>query len=435
MNWDTAFIAISGVAGAAASLADALCASLAFAFAALRYSGTRSLEEKSPLGGLGNFFRERPEKTGSAIGTARRILSALSIFFFYSSIIGLVERLGIEPSAEAKIYSLALAFFIQLVPIRILVLIPLANYGAKFPRKTIGKFAKLFALLYPVARIADLVASKCARKIFGKRSFECAALDYIDVELRLRAENSDADSISPYAGKIVKNALRLGELDVSDVMLPRSRVVYLDTNDPIEENMSKARSHKFSRFPVCAGDLDRCLGIVHMKDIFGREPKSNDEILSLLRGAMKVRENENLETALAKMLKYNIQMALVEDEFGGIIGALTLDAALGELVGEIRDGDSSKRECEVRSIGKNLYRISGRASLRKVEDFLNLDFKNDEVSTFGGLITQHIGRFPEKGERIRFESPKMTVIVTDAFSKGVGECTLCLDETPPEHKS
>ena len=223
--------------------------------------------------------------------------------------------------------------------------------------------------------------------------------DYMDVAVMLHVQDSDIASISPYTGKILKNALRLQNLDVSDIMLPRSKVVYLDTESSAEENISLAEKTRHTRYPLCKGDLDNCYGIVNIKNIFSGG--GSVDLMSICRETLRIKETEKLDTALSKMLKYRLQMALVEDDFGGVIGVITLDAALSELVGKIRDEFDRSQDQSIRVTGKNKYLISGQASLHRVEDFLDVDFDNDEVSTFGGLITFRLGRFPEKGENVR----------------------------------
>ena len=150
--------------------------------------------------------------------------------------------------------------------------------------------------------------------------------------------------------------------------------------------------------------------------------------MKIRRDAMRLRETDKLETALAKLLKYKLQMALVEDEFGGVIGALTLDAALSELVGKIRDEFDTSPDQTIKSLGRDSYKVSGLASLRKVEDFLDIDFETDEVSTFGGLITMSLGRFPEKGENIYFKNQNLRVSVDEVGERMIKECTIKMEE-------
>ena len=208
--------------------------------------------------------------------------------------------------------------------------------------------------------------------------------------------------VSPYAGKIARNAIRLQELDVSDAMLPRSKVEYFDIDEPYSENLKAALRSRHNRYPLCRGGLDDCYGIIHLRDLFAAQAESETPALSkIARQTLRLRENENLE--------------------------LTLDAALGELVGQIRDEFAVSQGEPIRVIGKNKYKISGLAPIRRVEDFLDVDFNSDEVSTFGGLITLSLGRFPEKGERIYFKEQRMRVVVDRMEARTVGECTAAME--------
>lgn len=373
------------------------------------------------------------DKVGSAISLIRKILFAAEFLAIYMCATGVLELFGANPDEILEIAILAASLFITLFIQHTFFDIPAANMGTQKADEIIKLFSKLFAPFYLLARPADLISHKIARKIFKKTmSGKLATLNYMDVELKLRAENADTESLSPYAEEIVRNALDMSELDVSDAMIPRSRVVYLDLNDTFEENVEKVKTCKFARYPICRESLDECLGLVRLKDFFENPPKSNDDFFNMRRDALRVKENDPLESALAKMIKYDIHMALVEDMFGGVIGALMLGVVVNELFG--KTGNNYGKDTEIRTLGKNRYKISGLASLRKVEDFLGIDFNNDEVSTFGGLITYSLGRFPEKGEKIFFKEQKMRVLVEESYQKKVGECYVQTEEDASSKK-
>ena len=309
------------------------------------------------------------------------------------------------------------------------------SFAAANPEKVLRKIAPIFVALYAVAKPAELVAEKIGAKLAGKRLPCKPPFSRIDAEIMLRAEDADAEPVSPYAGKIARNAIRLQELDVSDAMLPRSKVEYFDIDEPYSENLKVALRSRYNRYPLCRGDLDDCYGIIHLRDLFAAQAESETPDLSkIARQTLRLRENENLESALAKMLGYKIHIALVEDDFGGVIGVLTLDAALGELVGQIRDEFAVSQGEPIRVIGKNKYKISGLAPIRRVEDFLDVDFDADEVSTFGGLVTLSLGRFPEKGERIYFKDQRMRVVVDKMEARMVGECTAVMETSETQEK-
>ena len=88
-----------------------------------------------------------------------------------------------------------------------------------------------------------------------------------------------------------------------------------------------------------------------------------------------------------------------------------------------------------RAIGKNKYKVLGIAPLRKVEDFLDVDFQTDEVSTFGGLITALLGRFPELNETIRLKKQKMTIVVDKLEGAVISECTVTIEEQSQQRNS
>jgi magnesium and cobalt transporter len=114
------------------------------------------------------------------------------------------------------------------------------------------------------------------------------------------------------------------------------------------------------------------------------------------------------------MLRAKFHMALAVDEFGGIVGVVTFESILEELVGEIQDEFDSE-ELEIRALrAPNTYRILGLTPIHDVEEALGLEFENDEVSTFGGLITGELGRIPARGDVLSVAGMHITIDEVDA---------------------
>lgn len=423
---------------AACAVCAAAAALTAFAFALAVRKFSADARRKTPetaLGAAARFCCENGGKIAGPLALSARAFVAFSAAFAYFAAAGSLERFGVETGAGSRILlALAAAGAVALAEYGILG-IPAARFAAANPEKVLRKIAPIFVALYAVAKPAELVAEKIGAKLAGKRLPCKPPFSRIDAEIMLRAEDADAEPVSPYAGKIARNAIRLQELDVSDAMLPRSKVEYFDIDEPYSENLKVALRSRYNRYPLCRGDLDDCYGIIHLRDLFAAQAESETPDLSkIARQTLRLRENENLESALAKMLGYKIHIALVEDDFGGVIGVLTLDAALGELVGQIRDEFAVSQGEPIRVIGKNKYKISGLAPIRRVEDFLDVDFDADEVSTFGGLVTLSLGRFPEKGERIYFKDQRMRVVVDKMEARMVGECTAVMETSETQEK-
>lgn len=234
-------------------------------------------------------------------------------------------------------------------------------------------------------------------------------LNPLDVEVQIRALGDDAPALSPQVRKIINRALQMRELTVHDILLPRNQVQYFDYADPPAENLELARKTGHTRFPLCEGDLDHCFGIIHIKDIFRHRGSFGQiDLKKIKRDITRMSVEEPVVDALQKMLRLRTHMALVMDDFGGVLGVVTLEAILEELVGEIQD-EFDHEESQIIKIGPETFRISGLTPLHDVEERLEIDLDAEEVSTFGGLITGTLGRLPEEGELLQIQRLAITV--------------------------
>lgn len=236
----------------------------------------------------------------------------------------------------------------------------------------------------------------------------------VDRDFQILATGRSDVRFTPVTEKIASRALELNSISVYDILLPRNQVQLFDLNDSIEVNLERARKTGHTRFPLCLGDLDHCEGLIHIKDIFRfRKPLSAADLGKLMRPILRVGQDEPLDKILQVLLTKRVHMALVEDEFGGILGVLTLERILEELVGEIQD-EFDKEDHMIVPLKKDFYKISGLTPLYEVEDQLGVDhLENDEVSSFGGLITHLLGRIPSAGEQVEIGPLQIIVKETD----------------------
>lgn len=240
-------------------------------------------------------------------------------------------------------------------------------------------------------------------------------LNPLDLDVQIRAMGEDSQRLSPVVRKIVNRTLQMQELVVQDVLLPRSQVVIYDLDEGLEENLERMKQAGHTRFPLCRGNLDDCVGILHIKDLFRwTGAPSGLDPLKLKRTVAMFQLETPLEEALERMLRAKFHMALAVDEFGGIVGVVTFESILEELVGEIQDEFDSE-ELEIRALrAPNTYRILGLTPIHDVEEALGLEFENDEVSTFGGLITGELGRIPARGDVLSVAGMHITIDEVDA---------------------
>lgn len=225
-------------------------------------------------------------------------------------------------------------------------------------------------------------------------------LDSLELETQIELIRKESPEMSMVAQLILKNTLLMRELVVSDVLLPRNQVKYFDLNLSVKENLQMAQETGHTRFPLCYGDLDRCLGLVHIKDLFRFQGDTNRlDLRKFKRNMIRIDSEEPLETALTKLLSHRMHMALVIDEFHGTEGVLTLERILEQLVGEIRDEFDADEEVLIKSDPQTEeVMVSGLTPIHEVEAIFETEIDADDVSTIGGLVTSHMGRIPDVGE-------------------------------------
>ncbi|MGE9296829.1 MAG: hemolysin family protein, partial [Puniceicoccales bacterium] len=226
----------------------------------------------------------------------------------------------------------------------------------------------------------------------------------LDFEVQIRALAEDQQPPTPYVRKMLRNALRLRDLEVSDVLLPRNQVQFFNLEQDLKENLALARETGHTRFPLCEGDLDRCSGLIHIKDLFRQPNKLEEtELRAIRRKIERFPSTMRLEEALQRMLAQKVHMALVSDEFGGALGVVTLETILEELVGEIEDEFDTPESEELTQTGPDEYLVDGLMAIHDLEEELSVEIETDEVSTVGGLITSELGRIPQINETIPLE--------------------------------
>lgn len=275
-------------------------------------------------------------------------------------------------------------------------------------------------LLYPVMLFFRMLKKALFRKLGVDVEDE---LNPLDVDVQIRAMGEDSSQLSGVVRKIVNRTLQMQELVVQDVLLPRSQVIVCDLDEDNATNLEAMKEAGHTRFPLCRGDLDDCLGLIHIKDIFRlREPVSEIDLMKLKRNVAVFPLETPLEEALERMLRAKFHMALAVDEFGGIVGVVTLETILEELVGEIQDEFDSEEDEIVKLGTGRRFRISGLAPIHDIEEALEIEIDNEEVSTFGGLITGELGHIPERGESLSCYG--MDIVVDDVDDRRVIAATV-----------
>lgn len=232
-------------------------------------------------------------------------------------------------------------------------------------------------------------------------------------ELRvILSESEKSQEVTPLGKELLMNALDLRQRVVRDIMTPRGEVVYLDIDEPVEENLDKAQRSRHTRFPLCKGYLDNPIGLLHIKDLMGLARGEQPNLLEIKREMLVVPEMMTLERLLTTFLSKHAHLGIVVDEFGGTMGIVTLDNVLAEIVGDIHD-EFDAEQTEFKQLNPDEFEVEGVLGLYELNDLTELQLSNAEVSTVGGYVTQLMGHLPKMGEQTRVGNYLATVTKTD----------------------
>ena len=223
---------------------------------------------------------------------------------------------------------------------------------------------------------------------------------------------------------IIEALADLREMDVREVMTPRTDVTYLTIPVHADDIAQAVRTSGHSCFPVVVDDLDDLIGILFVNDIFrtGREPGTRTErdrdatdpspleISRKVRQPYLVPESLGVLEALADMRKHRRAVAVVVDEYGGVAGMLTMKDLLEPLVGELHDEFDEGEEAVIVRVDNTRWLIEGQANVDEVRERLGMDIPEGEYVTLGGLLFARFGHIPSEGEEVRLGDWTLRVV-------------------------
>ena len=327
----------------------------------------------------------------------------------------LIRYFNIEP-AQADWLAFAVGFTIitflhivvgELAPKSLAIQKPLQT--SLWVAQPLQWFYKLF---YPAIWLLNHAAFWLMRRC-GLQPVSEFELIHSEEEIRLILGQSRRYAKEPTLGKdIALNAFALRQHRVRDVMTPRHEIVALNPEDTIEECVALARETRYSRYPLCEeGDLDKTLGVVHVKDLLDSQHKAKRgrDVAAVARKIIFVPDRARLERVLSLFLQCKLHLALVVDEFGHTLGLLTLENVLEELVGPIED-EFRHEKPRITRTGKETWELNGSLRVREFGELICRPLKETAgASTLSGLITQKLGRFARPGDVFAIDGSELRV--------------------------
>ncbi|MBR5516722.1 MAG: HlyC/CorC family transporter [Firmicutes bacterium] len=215
--------------------------------------------------------------------------------------------------------------------------------------------------------------------------------------------------------KMINSIFAFDDKLAYEIMTPRTDVFSIDIEDPVDEYIDELMKLRHSRIPVCKGDSDNIIGILHIKDylIKARETKfENVDIESILRKAYFVPDTKNIDSLFIELQKTKQQIAILIDEYGGFSGIVTVEDIIEQVMGNIDDEYDEEEEI-IDKVDDNLYLVDGDVSIDDLDEELGIELVSENSETIGGFIIDILGEIPDEhdvGRVVEFEDYKFKIM-------------------------
>lgn len=225
-----------------------------------------------------------------------------------------------------------------------------------------------------------------------------------EADLRAMVEaGHEEGSIEREEKELIHSIFEFGDTIVREVMVPRPDIVAIEGSGTLRDVQALVLQHGFSRIPVYRGELDEVVGFVFAKDVLKalHQGKHDMPLSEIVREAHFVPESKRVADLLREMQRRKFHVALVTDEYGSVVGLVTMEDLLEELVGEITD-EYDREEPQVVEVGEGVFRVNGRVSIDEVNELLGVELPHDGWDTVAGLVLGLLGQIPQQGQEVRY---------------------------------
>ena len=370
-----------------------------------RYRLRHLVQEGHPGAIRANELLKRPDRLIGLILLGNNFVNILASAI--ATIIG-VKLLGENGIAVATLtLTLIILLFAEVTPKTLAALHP---ERIAFPASFLLK--PLLIILYPLVWFTNSITNRMLG-FFGVTP-EAAMSDAINSE-ELRMALKEAGSLIPKRHKkMLVSILDLEKVTVNDVMLPRSEIDGLNLNASLAEIIKQLSYCANTRLPVYKTSLDNLIGILHVRKALQLSVKDNltlETLTSIIKPSYFVPENIPLNTQLIQFQRHKRRTGLVVDEYGDIIGLITLEDIFREIVGEFT-ADFIDEDKDIHPQADGSYYINGSANIREINRQNNWQLPTDGPKTINGLILEYLESIPEPNVSLRIEDYVIEVVQT-----------------------
>ena len=235
--------------------------------------------------------------------------------------------------------------------------------------------------------------------------------------LQLLREAHQNKLLDSEALAIVEGAIQVADLQVRDIMVPRSQMISIKACQSPREFLPAILDSAHSRYPVIGENLDDVIGILLAKDLLPlvlQAPQAELNIKNLLRPATFVPESKRLNVLLREFRANHNHMAVVIDEYGGVAGLVTIEDVLEQIVGEIEDEHDIEEDSFIKPLPSGDFLIKALTPVERFNEFFDSGFSDHEFDTIGGLVMNAFGHLPKRNEITELGSYRFRVLSADS---------------------
>jgi CBS domain containing-hemolysin-like protein len=258
-------------------------------------------------------------------------------------------------------------------------------------------------------------ASNLTLWVLGLGQTSTDELAHSEEELRLIvAESVAGGHLTRNERMMIENVLNLEEKTARRVMVPRPDIVYLSLARPLEDNLRLARQAGHTRFPLCEDDLSTVIGMIHVKDVFraGAYQNGRADLRGLARKIPFLPVTLRLDQLLLEFQRNRVHLAMLLDEYGSVVGMVTLENVLEELVGPIQD-EFDRETPQITPLGDDVFEVEASCPLDVLAETCGLEIPETDAETAGGLVLDLLGRLAKPGDSVTINGHRLTVLRAD----------------------
>ena len=272
-----------------------------------------------------------------------------------------------------------------------------------------------YLVMFPAIWLLNNIA-RLSMNLMRIRPASETEVTHSEEELRLIiASSEESGLISEPRREILEGVFEFSRRTARQIMVPRTDVVILSSKRSIQENLDVIRTTRHTRYPLCEGNLDQTIGLIHVKDLFLAQLQGPGKKMSdLKREVLFVPENTTVEGLLSQFLEHKTHMAVILDEYGGASGIVSMENITEELFGQIQDEFDRERP-EIEPLGEGRYRVRGDYLIEDLAGRLKVDVGEPAEETIGGYVLAQLGREVAPGDRCNMGSLVIEVVEGEGY--------------------